>query len=209
VAAFAAAAGGATRALAALGPVGIVAGAALGATVVGVKAFTDTVDAFVARGRELASMNGQLAFATASADVTRFRSDKREADTLGPQLAKLIENQAKANEIFQVIMLPIKDFILGKLNMSIELGLQGVLAVVENAAAIQMILNFVFAPGALAMGAARELIDMKKLAVEIRDLLRGGPKIDVLTEWVNAMRDFKGPAAPGPRPGLGGVIRLP
>ncbi len=202
VASFSAAAGGASRALMALGPAGIVAGAALGASALAVKAFTETVGAFTARGRELAAFNGQLAYASAAADVSRFRSDKRDADVLGPQLAKLIENQAKAEATFAAIARPIQEFLLGKLNTTLELGLKGILALVENADKVAIAFP-ILVPLILARGD-----EIAKVGREIRDILAGGGKIDVLGDWLKALRDFKGPPAPGPVPALG-VVRPP
>jgi hypothetical protein len=90
--AFSASAGALSGALSAAGGYGIAFGAAVQMATTAVTSFSNTVNAFAQRGRELAGFNGQLAGASASADVTRYRADLRESQALGPQLARLIEN---------------------------------------------------------------------------------------------------------------------
>lgn len=80
-----------------------------------VTAFKDTVQSFVERGRELSGYNQQLATSTARADVTSLMADIKEANELGPDLARLTDAQTSFYNDFREIMLPIKKVIVGVL----------------------------------------------------------------------------------------------
>jgi hypothetical protein len=195
--AFSAAAGGLSGALSAAGGYGIAFGAAVQVATTAVGSFSTTVNAFAQRGRELAGINGPLAGASARADVIRYRADLREGQQLGPQLARLLENQAKADAVFREIMLPIKEFILDKLNRLLEGGLSALADIVEGIA--EMVKTLKGDPA-----------DLVKLAKEIRDILKGGGPAGPIDDWVNALRGFRGPDARPVDPFLGKpVLKFP
>jgi hypothetical protein len=160
----------ASRGLAMLGPVGMAAAAGLTVVTAAVGAFKAVVDAFVQRGRELSGLNAGLAASSARADVTRIRADIREADRLGPQMARLIDNQVKAETTLREMLLPIKNFLLKVLNTVIETGLKGLDGML---AALEGILEGVRIMTANVLG--KELLDEVK---NIRKTLKDDPNAD-------------------------------
>ncbi|MFO0801474.1 MAG: hypothetical protein U0804_28750 [Gemmataceae bacterium] len=88
-----------------------VTGAAFKVAAAGAVAFAETANAFAARGRELAGYNGALASATATADVRSLRADIREANAIGPDVARLIDAQSRADTSFRVLIEPAKQAI--------------------------------------------------------------------------------------------------
>jgi hypothetical protein len=108
VAMFDQAVGAAAETLGQIPLVGEVFGAALRAAAAPVTAFTDVVEAFVQRGRELAQFSPGLAAAGARADITELLSDITEAMTIGPELARLTDAQTEARRELRELLLPIK-----------------------------------------------------------------------------------------------------
>ncbi len=201
---FSAAARTASTVLSSLGPKGALLGAGLTAATAGVTAFSSTVNAFVARGRELARVNSQVAGAVAVADANRYRSDIREGERLGPQLSRMIENQEKADAVFREIMLPIKGYVLEKLNMILEGILKGIADAIDG---LNEVVNAVSPIGG-------RLAVLTNMAQAIRDILAGNRGGNELQGWLDGLANFRDPnaanAAPGvprapapPAPGLG------
>jgi hypothetical protein len=185
----------ASQGLATLGPKGQAAAVALGAVTTAVGAFRAVVDNFVTRGRELAGVSGVIGGAAARADVRRFQADIREADALGPQLAKLIENQQKAEEVTARILFPIKEWLLDKANRILEGLLEGSADAID---AINELIDFMNGPlfGRVAA--------LEKMAKDIRDILRGAGGANPLDAWINALNNFAGPNPPPvPRDSVG------
>jgi hypothetical protein len=77
-----------------------------------VTAFRDTVEGFVARGRQLAGLSGPLAGAGARAEVREFMADVREAEELGPGMARLTDVQSELAADLREMLLPIKKFVI-------------------------------------------------------------------------------------------------
>jgi len=108
-------AGAADAAGEAVGKLGGAGGAAEGAiktAAAGVRAFSDTVDAFVRRGRELASYNGNLASSSARQDNARLMADVREANETGPELSRLTDSMTDIEMLIREGLLPIKKFVI-------------------------------------------------------------------------------------------------
>ena len=176
--------------LARLGPAGLAAAAGLTAVGTAAGAFVATVDAFVARGRELAGLNAQLAGASAYADVTRMMADIREANELGPQMAQLIENQAKTETTVRELLLPIKSFMLDVLNDGLETGLEILVSMLEAARDIAEAARA--GPGLLGK--------LSVMIARIRDIMEGGAPDDLIGRWLNDLGGFVAPPAPAAAP---------
>lgn len=199
----------ASRGLALLGPAGMAAAAGITVTTAAIGAMKAVVDSFVQRGRELSGLNAGLAASSARADVTRIRSDIREADRLGPQMAKLIDNQARAEATFREMLLPIKNFLLRVVNGVLEAGmkaLDGVLAGLEAiVAAIEQATR-----GAVGAELLKEIKEIRKTLqndpnAEGKDLL--SPLLDELDKLAPpAPIALPAPAGPMGIPVVGGVL---
>jgi len=180
-----------------LGPYGMAAGAAL-ATVAKVgTAASEAVDAFVKRGRELSGFSGQLAGASAQADIRSMQADMREAKELGPQMAAMIENQSKLETVFREIMLPIKDWLLGILNGMVESTLSAIPDILE-------LLNGILQGVTLGLGRS-DAID--KTIKRIRDIIaKKDEEIPIMDMFLRAADGFKAPVMPPmPMPGAGAL----
>lgn len=195
--------------LAALGPKGFVAAAALQATVGAVTAFRETVNAFVARGRELSGLSGTLASATAQADVRKLQADLREAQQVGPAMARLIEVQSKADAAVQRLLEPIKIVITEKLTVFLETSLKFMLGVLEFVDGLKAALG---GPGLVVLspllGGLAAITDLKSMIRDIRDILRGTAGPSLITDWLNALSGFVAPAAPAAPVGAPPLGRL-
>lgn len=77
-----------------------------------VKAASDTVSAFVERGKQLAEFSPALAVSGARAETVQTMADVREAQELGPALARLTDAQTDAQDAFRELLLPIKKWIV-------------------------------------------------------------------------------------------------
>jgi len=76
--------------------------------------------AFIDRGKELSKFSGPLAAANAQADIKRMQADMKEAQVMGKSLARLTEQQNRAEIAFRDAILPIKEAIVRKLTVIAE-----------------------------------------------------------------------------------------
>lgn len=95
--------------------VGKVFSAGLDLASAGLTTFKSVLDAFTARGRELAKYNPQIAFAAAQADVRRIFADIREANQNAARYADLILKSQQLEESFQRALQPLKEAIMNLL----------------------------------------------------------------------------------------------
>lgn len=94
----------------------------------GIKAVTSTftaanavVESFVERGRELAGYSAELAGADARAEVKSLLEDIKEANDLGPDLARMTDLQSELSAELREALLPLKKFAIEVLNKVMEL----------------------------------------------------------------------------------------
>jgi hypothetical protein len=106
--------------LAMLGPYGAAAGVALQAVTAGVDAFGSVVNAFVDRGKQLSQFSPELAVSQVNREVTSLFADMREAEELGPGLARITDAQTELMDILREAMLPIKKAIVNILAPAME-----------------------------------------------------------------------------------------
>jgi hypothetical protein len=85
-----------------------------------VRAFTSVVDAFVERGKFLAQYSPELQAANVGADIRSMLGDIREAQELGPGLARLTDAQSQLGDDLREMLLPIKQWIIEKLSGIME-----------------------------------------------------------------------------------------
>jgi hypothetical protein len=96
------------------GPAGSAAGAALGGSIGGYggvrfaeslansqRAYEKVANDLVGRGRQIAPFSGQLTQAVAKADIRSFMADIREAQTVGPGMARLTESKSRFETILR------------------------------------------------------------------------------------------------------------
>ena len=95
--------------------VGAPLSAALQTAVAPVRAFTDVVQAFVDRGKELSQYSGPLAGEQARVQVRDLMADLREAQELGPGMAALQDKQDQVWVELREILLPIKSAMIDML----------------------------------------------------------------------------------------------
>lgn len=73
---------------------------------------TQVTRAFVQRGAELEQYSPTIALGRARAEIREIRADIREADQLGPGLARLTDAQSRLAGEFRELLLPIKKFVV-------------------------------------------------------------------------------------------------
>jgi hypothetical protein len=103
-----------------LGPLGEIAGHTVEAFTKVAEAVNQVTQAFIQRGRELAQYSPALAEAGAKADVRALMADIQEANTLGPELARLTEAESKASADLREMLLPLKNWVIKNLADFIE-----------------------------------------------------------------------------------------
>jgi len=194
-----AAAEGFTAALGRAGPYALAFAATLQIGTTAAKAFSETVNNFVQRGRELAAYNGGLASATARADIRSLQSDFREADVLGSKLERLIDNQSKSEAVFRELMLPIKEWLLDRLNGIIEGALRLLVELLETAR------DGVNKLGGMPATLARIDDTLKRIKDILDGKLGGG---DFIKTWLDDLGKFVPPPAAKPFP-LGVPVPFP
>jgi hypothetical protein len=91
-----------------LGPEGQVVSVTLKTLNAAFESAERVVGSFVERGKQLSSYSPELALANATADVREIMADMREAQELGPSLARLTDETSKLNIQFREALLPIK-----------------------------------------------------------------------------------------------------
>ena len=79
-----------------------------------IDAFSSFTRAAIERGKELSAYNADLAGAGAMADVRSMMGDIREAEALGPALARMTEAQSKADDNLRKLLEPMKKFLIEK-----------------------------------------------------------------------------------------------
>ena len=100
--------------------VGQVYSAALQLAVEPIRDFTGVVNSFVERGKQLAAYSPDLALSGAKVEIRDLLADIREADTLGPGMARLQDAQDKAWNEMREILLPLKKWIVETLASIME-----------------------------------------------------------------------------------------
>lgn len=90
------------------------------------------IDSFVKRGEQISGYNPQLAAANAMADVRSLMADMREANELGPTMARLTTIQSQLHADFRETMLPLKKVVMEVLIDVLEV-LRGLLAAAKTA----------------------------------------------------------------------------
>lgn len=78
----------------------------------GLTTFKAVLDAFTARGRELAKYNPRIALAAAQADVRKIFADIREANQNAGKYADLITQSQRLDESFQKALQPLKEAVM-------------------------------------------------------------------------------------------------
>jgi hypothetical protein len=81
-------------------------------TLAAVDAVKVMTDAFLVRAKEIEDFSPDIAVASAQADVRQMFADIREADKLGPDLARLIEAESNVSVMIQDALLPIKKVVV-------------------------------------------------------------------------------------------------
>jgi hypothetical protein len=126
------------------------------------KAYQMVTQAFLERGRELEAYNGRLAVANATADIRTLESDIKEADRIGPDLARLTDATSRSEKAMRDIWLPIKEAIVKILVPIAEGGAVVVEGVAENvtriATAIEVAWNL--SPMKLGLDALQSIEDL-------------------------------------------------
>lgn len=85
-----------------------------------VRAFTDVTDAFVQRGEQLEKWSATVAVARGQADIRGLLGEFREADELGPGIARMTDAQSRLSDDLREMLLPIKKFVVEKLANLLE-----------------------------------------------------------------------------------------
>ncbi|MDE2097167.1 MAG: hypothetical protein KGL39_07965 [Patescibacteria group bacterium] len=104
---------------AAAAPLAVVGVVVAGLAAVGVAAYKLS-EAFIARGKELQRFSPDIAGASAGADVRSMLADMREAQELGPAIARMIDAQSQAENDLREILLPIKKVVADQLAVFME-----------------------------------------------------------------------------------------
>lgn len=107
--------GGGRAAAALAGPIGIAVVAAASAIDIFAGAVKDTVDKFVARGRELAEFDARLAAASAEMDVRKLERDLDISAMQGENLSKLMNQSSNIEDSFARFMAPLENELIGLL----------------------------------------------------------------------------------------------
>ena len=102
------AADGAAAALGKIPIVGQAMEAELKAATAVVRAFFDVTQAFVDRGKELQGYSADLSASNARADINKIFQDMREAQELGPEIARLQDGQVQFENAMRELLLPMK-----------------------------------------------------------------------------------------------------
>lgn len=129
-----------------------------------VASFHTVVEAFLARGKELSGYNPDLAISYAQADVKMLMADIREANQLGPGIARMNDTWTKFSLELREMLLPIKKFLVENLADFLEWGKERIDKLVERV--IWMGLVFEEIPDTLQMVITGNFKDLAKLWTE-------------------------------------------
>ncbi len=80
-----------------------------------VGALNTLTEAFISRAQEIGGYSPQLATANAMAEVRSLLGDIREADRLGPEMARLVDAESRLSNDLREMLLPVKEFIIRNL----------------------------------------------------------------------------------------------
>jgi hypothetical protein len=102
----------AVKAVGAIPVIGGALEAGLGVATTAVRGFANVVQGFVDRGAELAKYSPEISQARSMAEIRQMQGDIREAQALGPSIARLTEIQSEASDSLRDILLPIKQILI-------------------------------------------------------------------------------------------------
>jgi hypothetical protein len=150
---------------------GQVVAAALQAAVQPVRSFTQVVDAFVERGKEIAPYSASLSQANAMADVRSLMSDVKEAHELGDGMARLTDSQSRIWNELRELVLPIKKVLVEIMASLLERIADAIGSIRETAADVASV-------------AAENAEQLQRLT------LGAIPAVNVLVDTVRGIRDI-------------------
>jgi hypothetical protein len=105
----------AVKAVGAIPVIGGALEAGLGVATTAVRGFANVVQGFVDRGAELAKYSPEISQARSMAEIRQMQGDIREAQALGPSIARLTEIQSEASDALREILLPIKQILIDEI----------------------------------------------------------------------------------------------
>lgn len=187
------------------------------AAIAPIKEFTSVVEAFNRRAKQLTGFSPELAYSQANASVRSLMADMKEAEELGPSLARMIDAEADIKGTLRELLLPMKKVVVEVLADVLEeladfmTTVKGGVAGTEETLKIQLeLFNDVFGSGHV-----KDIPDLLKktperIAKAIHEA-QAAPKPDEAEGWLRELYKQHGrePAAPGdngaafnPRPNI-------
>lgn len=188
-----------------------------------VKGFAAVVGAFNERAEQLAAFSPELAVAKAQADVRTLMADIREAQTLGPDYARMVEVESQVMIEIRELLMPIKKALLESVVILMESLRDWAPILAEVLKEIASILNQIFKflisilPGGKdavkAMEEARKALDAERQMQERRDIATGRSLLERFMQFPAAGIRLPGTdpggndndRRPGPGIALGGI----
>jgi hypothetical protein len=182
---------------------GTAAGMAAGLGAAAIAVFEYTKGQFLQRAAELEGYSPHIAAATANASVRNINQDLREAEQLGPAMAKLVEAQSKTDQQLNEIFLPIKKVmveivagvmeyistVLKEINVAIQQGFE-VLANIPSL--LEALLPWGPDMGPILTRITNALDQIRK---DIEDRANQDPMDDFVNQFFNIGKPGGGPAA--------------
>lgn len=164
----------------------------LQAAIAPVRAFTVAIEAFTSRAHELAAFNPAIALAEQRADLREMFDDFKEADTLGTDLARMVDAQSGITHELRELLLPVKKVVVEVLANVLEwlkeaiVDIKGTLAGLKELAKIQFeLFNDIFGSGKI-----KDIPDLLKnipdrIAKAVKEAMKeASPNLNV-DPWLN------------------------
>ena len=170
--------------------VGDALAAGLKATVAPLIAFNRVVEAFVHRGDELAQFSGTITAAQVRADMRSMMADIREAEALGPGIARLTDATSQLWIELREILLPIKQFLVETLAGIMEFLRDGIMGLQMLAADIKLLLQMIWDKLTFA-SEAQKLDRIVKYAERIAEIMARAQDQQGLGEQMDAGQVLK------------------
>lgn len=179
---FRSAADAASEGLEKLGPYGKAAGAALQSVIGVVESFASVVTSFIERGKQLAQYSPELAMSGARAEITSMYADMREAQELGPGIARMQDAQTELVTMLRDALLPLKKW------------------VVENLAALLETLIQWAKDGYIAAGDIKDILLALPVLIHDKFMLLSNQTAATLADLENKRRDRRKDVGAAPKP---------
>lgn len=159
-------------------------------------AFTDVTEAFILRGQQLARFSPQLAGANAVAQVRQTLGDIREAQRVGPEVARLTDNWSRLQDILRERFEPLEKWAAGILADITGFFANALDEHKKANEALKELQTLIDKHGAAQVKKMLGRDDLEGLMKKLQEQAKGTDYDEIARRWLNGLKNQVGEEPP-------------